>query len=65
MVGPCLLCHLSPDARQSKLEKQTGGLPIPELAQLRRRRSRLEESELKFKPHVVSMAPVLEKVEAR
>ena len=59
MVTPCPLCHLSLDAGQSKLEKQTGkayGLPILHLAQLVGVAAGLDESELKFKRHVVSMA---------
>jgi succinate dehydrogenase / fumarate reductase cytochrome b subunit len=67
MVTPCPLCHLSLDAWQSKLEAQTGkryGLPILHLAQLVGVAAGLEESELKFRRHVVPVDPVLEKVEA-
>jgi len=67
MVTPCPLCHLSLDAWQSKLEQQTGkryGLPIVHLAQLVGVAAGLEDSELKFKRHVVSVAPMLEKLEA-
>jgi succinate dehydrogenase / fumarate reductase, cytochrome b subunit len=66
-VTPCPLCHLSLDAWQSKLEAQTGkryGLPILHLAQLVGVAAGLEESELKFKRHVVSVDRVLEKLEA-
>ena len=65
MVTPCPLCHLSLDAWQQKLEEQTGqrfGMPIFHLSQLIGVAAGLEESELKFKRHVVSMQPVLEKL---
>ena len=67
MVTPCPLCHLSLDAWQQKLEKQTGRsfeMPIFHLSQLIGVAAGLEESELKFKRHVVSMRPALEKLEA-
>src|SRR5439155_1032039 len=66
MVTPCPLCHLSLDAWQSKLRKATGrdfALPILHLAQLVGVAAGLEEDELKFKRHVVSVQPVLEKLE--
>jgi succinate dehydrogenase / fumarate reductase cytochrome b subunit len=66
MVTPCPLCHLSLDAWQQKLEAKTGqpfGLPIFHLSQLIGVAAGLEESELKFKRHVVSMQPVLDKLE--
>ena len=66
MVTPCPLCHLSLDAWQSKLEKATGrklGMPILHLSQLIGVAAGLTESELKFKRHVVSVQPVLEKLE--
>ena len=66
MVTPCPLCHLSLDAWQQKLEKQTGkklGMPILHLSQLVGVAAGLEESELKFKRHVVPVTPMLEKVE--
>jgi succinate dehydrogenase / fumarate reductase cytochrome b subunit len=66
MVTPCPLCHLSLDAWQSKLKKATGRdfqMPILHLAQLVGVAAGLEESELKFKRHVVSVQPVLEKLE--
>ncbi len=66
MVTPCPLCHLSLDAWQSKLEKATGrklGMPIIHLSQLIGVAAGLEESELRFKRHVVSVAPVLEKLQ--
>ena len=67
MVTPCPLCHLSLDAWQQKLEAETGRsyqLPILHLSQLIGVAAGLEESELKFKRHIVPMTPVLEKVEA-
>jgi len=67
MVTPCPLCHLSLDAWQSKLEAQTGEafrMPILHLSQLVGVAAGLEESELKFKRHVVPVDSVLEKVEA-
>ncbi|MFN2472151.1 MAG: CoB--CoM heterodisulfide reductase iron-sulfur subunit B family protein [Gaiellaceae bacterium] len=65
MVTPCPLCHLSLDAWQSKLEASTGRklqLPILHLSQLIGVAAGLEESELKFKRHVVSVQPVTEKL---
>ncbi len=66
MVTPCPLCHLSLDAWQQKLEAKTGRpfeMPIFHLAQLIGVAAGLEDAELKFKRHVVSMRPVLEKLE--
>jgi len=66
LVTPCPLCHLSLDAWQSKLKAATGKdfkMPILHLSQLVGVAAGLEESELKFKRHVVSVAPVLEKLE--
>jgi succinate dehydrogenase / fumarate reductase cytochrome b subunit len=66
MVTPCPLCHLSLDAWQQKLEKQTGRrfqMPIFHLSQLIGVAAGLEESELKFKRHVVPMQPALQKLE--
>jgi succinate dehydrogenase / fumarate reductase cytochrome b subunit len=65
MVTPCPLCHLSLDAWQSKLEASTGrrfGLPILHLSQLIGVAAGLEESELKFKRHIVPVDPALEKI---
>jgi succinate dehydrogenase / fumarate reductase cytochrome b subunit len=65
MVTPCPLCHLSLDAWQQKLEKATGRafrMPIFHLSQLIGVAAGLEESELKFRRHVVSMKPVVEKL---
>jgi succinate dehydrogenase / fumarate reductase cytochrome b subunit len=66
IVTPCPLCHLSLDAWQSKLKKTTGkdfAMPILHLSQLVGVAAGLEESELKFKRHVVPVTPVLEKLE--
>jgi succinate dehydrogenase / fumarate reductase, cytochrome b subunit len=66
IVTPCPLCHLSLDAWQSKLKATTGkdfAMPILHLSQLVGVAAGLEESELKFKRHVVSVTPVLEKLE--
>ena len=65
MVTPCPLCHLSLDAWQTKLRKQTGKdfqMPILHLSQLIGVAAGLTDSELKFKRHVVSVDPVLEKL---
>jgi succinate dehydrogenase / fumarate reductase cytochrome b subunit len=66
MVTPCPLCHLSLDAWQQKLEAQTGKsyqMPILHLSQLIGVAAGLESSALKFRRHVVSVAPVLEKLQ--
>jgi len=65
MVTPCPLCHLSLDAWQSKLKKQTGrdfAMPILHLSQLVGVAAGLADSELKFRRHVVSVDPVIEKL---
>jgi succinate dehydrogenase / fumarate reductase cytochrome b subunit len=65
IVTPCPLCHLSLDAWQSKLHKQTGRdfqMPILHLSQLIGVAAGLADAELKFKRHVVSLEPVLEKI---
>src|SRR5205085_2309708 len=65
IVTPCPLCHLSLDAWQSKLKATTGqayAMPILHLAQLVGVAAGFGESELKFKRHVVSVEPVLEKL---
>lgn len=65
IVTPCPLCHLSLDAWQSKLKKQTGKdfkMPILHLAQLVGVAAGLADSELKFKRHVVSVKPFTEKL---
>ena len=66
MVTPCPLCHLSLDAWQQKLEASTGRafrMPILHLSQLIGVAAGLEKSELRFRRHVVSMEPVLAKLE--
>ncbi|TML13644.1 MAG: heterodisulfide reductase subunit B [Actinobacteria bacterium] len=66
IVTPCPLCHLSLDAWQSKLKAATGKdfrMPILHLSQLVGVAAGLEESELKFKRHVVPVTPVVEKLE--
>jgi succinate dehydrogenase / fumarate reductase cytochrome b subunit len=66
MVTPCPLCHLSLDAWQSKLEAATGrtfNMPVLHLAQLVGVAAGLEESELKFKRHIVDPRPALEQLE--
>jgi succinate dehydrogenase / fumarate reductase, cytochrome b subunit len=66
IVTPCPLCHLSLDAWQAKLEAATGrafAMPILHLSQLIGVAAGLEESELKFKRHVVPVTPALEKVQ--
>jgi succinate dehydrogenase / fumarate reductase cytochrome b subunit len=67
MVTPCPLCHLSLDAWQVKLREQNGrdfALPILHLSQLIGVAAGLRDSELKFRRHVVSVAPFVEKLEA-
>jgi succinate dehydrogenase / fumarate reductase, cytochrome b subunit len=66
MVTPCPLCHLSLDAWQSKLKAATGKdfqMPILHLSQLIGVAAGLEDSELKFRRHVVSVKPVVEKLQ--
>ena len=65
MVTPCPLCHLSLDAWQTKLRQQTGkdfGMPVLHLSQLIGVAAGLDGSELKFKRHMVSVEPVVEKL---
>ena len=67
MVTPCPLCHLSLDAWQSKLKALTGRdfrMPILHLSQLIGVAAGLPASELKFRRHVVSVQPVLDKLDA-
>ncbi|MFL6021446.1 MAG: CoB--CoM heterodisulfide reductase iron-sulfur subunit B family protein [Gaiellaceae bacterium] len=66
MVTPCPLCHLSLDAWQQKLEAATGrtfNMPVLHLAQLVGVAAGLEDSELKFKRHIVDPRPALEKLQ--
>jgi succinate dehydrogenase / fumarate reductase, cytochrome b subunit len=65
MVTPCPLCHLSLDAWQSKLRAQTGRdfrMPVLHLSQLIGVAAGLDDSELKFKRHLVSVDPVVEQL---
>jgi succinate dehydrogenase / fumarate reductase cytochrome b subunit len=65
MVTPCPLCHLSLDAWQQKLEASTGRafrMPILHLSQLIGVAAGLDDSELKFRRHVVPVDPMLEKL---
>ena len=66
IVTPCPLCHLSLDAWQSKLKESTGkdfAMPILHLSQLVGVAAGLEESELRFRRHVVSVKPIIEKLQ--
>ncbi len=66
MVTPCPLCHLSLDAWQSKLKASTGKdfqMPILHLSQLIGVAAGLEDSELRFRRHVVPVKPVEEKLQ--
>jgi succinate dehydrogenase / fumarate reductase cytochrome b subunit len=66
MVTPCPLCHLSLDAWQSKLRSATGrdfAMPILHLSQLIGVAAGVAAAELQFKRHVVSVAPVLAKLD--
>src|SRR5262249_22498731 len=65
MVTPCPLCHLSLDAWQAKLAAATGrdvAMPILHLSQLIGVAAGVKEAELKFKRHVISVEPVLERI---
>jgi len=65
IVTPCPLCHLSLDAWQQKLEETTGrrfDMPILHLSQLIGVAAGIPDSALKFRRHVVSVDPVLEKL---
>src|SRR5439155_6355299 len=66
LVTPCRLCCLSLDVWHQTLKKQTGRdfqMPILHLSQLIGVAAGLADSELRFKRHVVSVQPVLEKLE--
>ena len=66
-LAKAALVHLSLDAWQSKLKATTGRdfrMPVLHLSQLIGVAAGLPESELKFKRHVVSVKPVLEKLDA-
>jgi len=65
MVTPCPLCHLSLDAWQLKLKEQTGKdfqMPVLHLSQLIGVAAGLDDSELRFKRHVVTVKPVTDKL---
>jgi succinate dehydrogenase / fumarate reductase, cytochrome b subunit len=65
MVTPCPLCHLSLDAWQLKLKEQTGKdfqMPVLHLSQLVGVAAGLDDSELRFKRHIVSVDPVTDKL---
>ena len=67
MVTSCPLCHLSLDAWQKSLERTRGrklGLPIFHLSQLVALAAGLEPSQLQFSRHVVSLGPVLARLES-
>jgi succinate dehydrogenase / fumarate reductase cytochrome b subunit len=65
IVTPCPLCHLSLDAWQSKLKAATGKdfqMPILHLSQLIGVAAGFHEAELRFKRHVVSVEPMIDKI---
>jgi len=66
MVTSCPLCHLSLDAWQKSLERTEGrklGLPIFHLSQLVALAAGLEPAELKFSRHLVSLGPIISRLE--
>ena len=67
MVTSCPLCHLSLDAWQKSLERTRRkklGLPIFHLSQMIALAAGLEPVQLEFSRHVVSMGPVLARLES-
>jgi succinate dehydrogenase / fumarate reductase cytochrome b subunit len=65
MVTPCPLCHLNLDSRQPEVEKAIGrslGLPVLHLPQLVALALSIEPEALGLDKHIVSTAPVLEKL---
>jgi succinate dehydrogenase / fumarate reductase cytochrome b subunit len=65
MVTPCPLCHLSLDAWQTKLREQTGrdfNMPVLHISQLIGVAAGLEDYELRFRRHVISVDPVVDKL---
>jgi succinate dehydrogenase cytochrome b subunit len=64
MVTPCPLCHLALDAWQSKAASNGSRfeLPILHLSQLIAVAAGVPEAELKFRRHIVSVEPVLERL---
>jgi succinate dehydrogenase / fumarate reductase cytochrome b subunit len=66
MVTSCPLCHLSLDAWQRSLEREQGrklGLPVFHLSQLVALAAGLDPTELGVSRHVVSLGPVLGRLE--
>jgi len=67
MVSSCPLCHLSLDAWQKSAERAQGkklGLPIFHLSQMIALAAGLEPDRLELSRHVVSMGPVLARLES-
>jgi succinate dehydrogenase / fumarate reductase, cytochrome b subunit len=67
MVTSCPLCHLSLDAWQKSVERTRGkklGLPIFHLSQMVALAAGLEPAQLELSRHVVSMGPVLTRLES-
>jgi len=67
MVTSCPLCHLSLDAWQKSLERTRGkklGLPIFHLSQMVALAAGLEPAQLELSRHVVSMGPLLARLES-
>ena len=67
MVTSCPLCHLSLDAWQKSVERTRGkklGLPIFHLSQMVALAAGLEPAQLELSRHVVSMGPVLARLES-
>jgi succinate dehydrogenase / fumarate reductase cytochrome b subunit len=65
IVTPCPLCHLSLDAWQSKLREQTGRdfhMPVLHLSQLIGVAAGIDDAELKFRRHLVSLEPVVDRL---
>jgi len=67
MVTSCPLCHLSLDAWQKSVERTRGkklSLPIFHLSQMVALAAGLEPAQLELSRHVVSMGPVLARLES-
>ena len=68
IVTSCPLCHLALDSLQRKLERARGRelrLPVFHLSQLVALAAGIEPRELQFSRHVVSLGPVLARLESR
>ena len=68
MVTPCPLCHLrrvAVEAERRAQERRTGAAPPMPIFHLSLIgvAAGLEDAELKFKRHIVSMQPVLDKIQ--